>query len=236
MKTTLSIIIIVTVMILIVACTSENPFDTEVVVVRDITELHLSQPKSVEINALFDLDKDKWKGALFHFVDITDVSYNRTYEASIEGENQCLSNEFERRKKVEGFYTDISKILTGSEKDSIGRDNSSVYAPIARELNSLHKSTASKRILLLYSDLMENTTGMSFYNGQKLGLLKTNPDSISKYFETLVPLENLKGIKIYIIFQPDGIGHDEQFKIVSGFYKRLFEAKGAVVQIAANLN
>jgi hypothetical protein len=83
---------------------------------------------------------------------------------------------------------------------------------------------------------MENTSEMSFYDRQKQELLKTNPDAISKYFEAQLPLQNLQGIKIYIVFQPNGIEEDERFKIVSGFYKKLFEAKGAVVEITANIN
>ena len=222
-------------MVLIVSCTSLHNSDTEIVLVRDITDSFLSQPKLNEITPLFGLDNNQWQGIKFRFIDITEVSYNRTYEANIKEENQWLSNEFERRKKVKNFYAEAARILNTSAKETIGKDNSAVYMPIAQELNRLSQSNSNKKILLVYSDLMENTNKMSFYDKQKLELLKTNPDSVSKYFEKQTPLESIQGIKIYFIFQPDGIEEDEEFKIVSGFYKKLFEAKGAIVQITANL-
>jgi hypothetical protein len=237
MKTNLSIIIILTtIMVLFVACTYKASTDTGVVVVRDITDLHFSQPKVSEITPLFEFSNDQWKGAIFRFVDITNVSYNRTYETSIKAENQWLSNEFERRKKVKSFYTEVTRIIDSSTTEKVGKDNSSVYAPITRELNNLHESTAGKRIMLIYSDLMENTEEMSFYDNNKFLLLKTNPDSVKKYLDSQLKLENLDGIKIYLVFQPLNIKEDEVYKVVSAFYKNLYESKGATVEITAGIN
>jgi hypothetical protein len=236
MKTLLSIILIVAGMILIVSCTSKPTSDTEVVLVRDITDSFLSKPKLDEITPLFGLENNQWQGATFRFMDITDVSYNHAYETSINSESKWFSNEFQRRKKVKTFYAEVSQILNTSEKEAVGKDNSAVYAPIAQELNRLSRCPSKNKILLIYSDLMENTNDLSFYDKQKFELLKTNPDVISKYFEALIPLQNLQGIKIFLVFQPNGMAEDEQFQIVSGFYKKLFESKGAVVSISANLD
>jgi hypothetical protein len=236
MKTLLSIILIVAVVILIVSCTSHTSSYMEVVLVRDITDSFLSQPKLEEITPLFGLENNQWQGAKFRFVDISDVSYNHVYETSINSENKWFSNEFKRRKKVKTFYAGVSQILNTSEKETVGKNNSAVYAPIAQELNRLSQSPSQNKVLLIYSDLMENTNDMSFYDMQKFDLLKTNPDSISKYFEAQVPLLNLQGIKIYLVFQPNGMAEDEQFKMVSNFYKKLFESKGATVEITANIN
>lgn len=213
MKVIIPIILLV-IAVTIIACTSGNTGETEIVVIRDITDIQLSQPKSEDITGLLDLDNSQWNGAKFRFVDITDVSYNRTYEASIKTEDQWMGNEFERQKKVKSFNAEISQILTNIEKEEIGKDNSSIYAPVARELNRLSQSTAQKKIMLVYSDLMENTDDLSFYDNSKLSLLKTNPDSIQKYFEAQVPLQKLDGIKIYLICQPANTEADRQYKIV----------------------
>jgi hypothetical protein len=235
MKTIIPVIIII-ILAIIFACNPGNLSETEVVVIRDITDIQLSQPKSEDITKLIDLDNSKWNGANFRYVDITDVSYNRTYQASIKSENQWMGNEFDRQKKVKGFSADISEILNEVEKVTIGKDNSSIYIPVARELNKLSQGSSQKKILLLYSDLMENTDELSLYDNNKLNLLKINPDSIQKYFEAQIPLQRLDGIKIYLIFQPSNTEEDRQYKIVSGFYKELFESKGATVEITANIN
>ena len=201
----------------------------------DITQFHLVQPQAKDIIPLFGLDKDQWNGGDFHFVDINDVSFNHVYEVKIEKENKWLSNEFERTKKVKNFTSSITKILSDAAKAKVGRSNSSIYIPIAHELNRLSQSYLDTKILLVYSDLIENTNQMSFYDSTKLSLVKKNPQLITKYFSSLVPLRNLNGIKVYLIYQPSNSVEDGQYRIMSEYYKNLLESKGATVDIVANL-
>jgi hypothetical protein len=232
----ISIIFIIIVTTIIIASTSVNTTVTEVTVMRDITDIQIAQPKLADISSLLNLDNSKWNGADVRFVDITDVSYNHTSETSINAENQWMGNEFDREKKVKNFYAQITQILANAEKETNGKNNSSVYIPIANELSRLSQSPAKKRILLVYSDLIENTDQLSLYNKSKFSLIQSNPDAIRTYFTAQVPLRKLDGIKIYLIYQPSNTETDEEYKIVSGFYKKLFESKGATVEITANIN
>ncbi|MFA6089451.1 MAG: hypothetical protein WC755_06310 [Candidatus Woesearchaeota archaeon] len=235
MKTIIIIIVLLTATILIAVNTVPNPNITEVIVLRDITDNHLAQPNTNEILSLFGLE-NKWNGGIFHFTTITDVSYNQTEIIKLEPRNEWLTFELDRDKEVKKFKNDISEIFTNSEKDIIGKKSTSVYAPTVNELNKLSKSKAQNRILLLYTNLMENNSNISFYDNGTLSKLKTNPDSIQKYFESQVPLQKLNGIKIIMIYKPSDEKEDEDYKIVSEFYKRLFESKGAEVEIVANIN
>ena len=224
--------------ILLAGCANLNNSaqTVEVVVIRDVTDSMIAIPKSDEIISQFGLDKEMWNGGKFRLVDLTDVSYNRTHEASIESENELLSNKFQRNDKVKKFYSQISKIISDASQENIGKDNSSVYFPIAKELNKLSQSSSTKKILLVYSDLMENTDEMSFYDPMKLDLIKTNPDSAKRYFDSQMKLKNLNGIKIFLIYQPLNMKDDGVYKVVSNFYKTLFESKGANVEITAGIN
>lgn len=235
MKTIISVLIILIAITLIVACTTQSPADTEVVVLRDITDMHLVQPDTNEIFLLYNLES-KWNGGMFRFSDLSNVSYNQAIETKLEPRNEWLSNELDRDKEIKNFRNKVSEIIINNEKDSIGKKSSSIYLPIARELNKLNTGKMQKRVLLIYSDLMENTSEMSFYNDQKLSLLKTNPDSITKYFNSQISLPKLDGIKIFLIYKPLDEQADYEYKIVSGFYKNLFESKGATVEITASIN
>lgn len=233
--TILIILLLLSAVIIIPACTANHATTTEVLVLRDITETHLAQPIAQDIQGLFVLESDKWNGAIFRFADITDVSYNRTHETHLDVENQWLGNEFERKEKVKKFYSAITQILTDAEKENTGKSHSAIYLPVASILNELAQSKSEKRFLLIYSDLMENENAFSFYRKKLMNLLKTNPDSVKKYFEAQLPLQNLNGIQVYLLYQPSDSEKDEQYKIVSGFYKKLLESKGAKVNIQANL-
>ncbi len=238
MKTTLTLISIIAAIsvIAVYAKISSASETTEVVVIRDVTDKMAAIPKADEIISLFDLSNEIWNGGIFRFVDLSDVSINSKHEASIKPENQWLSNKFQRRDKVKNFYSEINKIISDASKEKIGKDNSSVYYTIAEELNKLSQSISNKKILLVYSDMMENANKMSFYDKQKLELLKTNPDSIKKYFDSLIKLNNLNGIKIELVFQPLNMMEDETYKVVSNFYKTMLESKGAIVEITASIN
>jgi len=209
---------------------------TDITVMRDITDTQISQPKLADISTLLNLDNSKWDGAFFRFVDITDVSYNHISETKIDPENQWLGNELDREKKVKQFYIDINQILTNAGTEKVGKVNSSIYKPIATELNRLSQSPSQKRFLLIYSDLEENTDKLSFYDKKTINLLRTDQDSIRKYFEALSPLKNLTGIKVYLIYQPKNNEADDQYQLIASFYKTLLESKGATVEITANIN
>src|SRR5665213_101142 len=157
MKTAITIILIIIIGGVSTAVYFSNSNQsTEVSVLRDVTELHLSQPVANKIIPLYGLDTQKWNGGDFHFANISDVSYNQTKEAHIGTANQWLSNEYDRTKTVKQFYSSITQILNDSQKDTVGKYHSSIYIPLANELNRLSQSTAKRRILLVYSDLMEN--------------------------------------------------------------------------------
>lgn len=235
MKILITIILITAGAVLLVSCTAKDPATTEVVVLRDITQEHLAKPNADDILPLFDLNKQKWNGAIFRFADISDVSYSPARQAKIETAGRWLSNEFERDEEIKGFYGEVDKIITDTQNETIGRNNSSVYLSITREINRLSESKSQRKVILIYSDLMENEREMSFYNPRTLELLKTKPDEIQEYFETQLQLQSLNGIDIYLIYQPGNPYEDREYKIASEFYKKLFEKKGAKVESTANI-
>lgn len=232
----LPIILLLSATVLITACTtiSKSP-TTEVVTLRDITEYHLSQPKADEILRLYGFDESQWLGGIFRFSDITQVSFNRTTQVKIESEPQLLSNRFQRQQKVEQFKKGIEDILSTAEQTPIGQRNSSVYFPMAQALNQLSQSSADKRYMLIYSDLMENEPGLSFYRKGKLSEIDEDADSLRADLENELPLHSLNGITIYLLYEPADVEQDSQYKIVSKFYKGLFESKGATVKIVPSI-
>ncbi len=238
MKKLILILTIIAAMALIISCASGiKSSTTEVILLRDVTDKHLAEPDVKELLALFDFSGDnKWNGAVFHFADLSDVSYNLISEAKINTAGMWLSNEFERDKQIKNFTNDVSKILAEAENESVGKRNSSIYLPIAHQLNYLAQSKAQRRVLLVYSDLMENTIDVSFYNKKTLEQLQTNPETISKSFEQLQALQNLSRIEVYLIYQPTDSESDKVFIVVSAFYKKLLEDKGAKVNISASIN
>jgi hypothetical protein len=235
MKTTLSIFTVIGMAIFFIACTHQPLTTTEVVILKDVTDKSLSQPNANEVLSLYGQEKAS-SGRIFRFSYISDVSYNKTLEAKLEAESEWSSNEFERKNKIKQFQNTVADMLTDSIKETPGKNYSSIYIPIANNLYILSQSKSTKRVLIVFSDLMENTANLSFYRQKDFSLLKSKPEQIQKQFESQATVSSLTGIEIYFVYQPSDPISDERFQAVSKFYKKLLEDKGAKVTISANLN
>jgi hypothetical protein len=218
------------------ACISSQTNTTEVVVLRDVTEKNMIQPKADDILKLYDFSGNNWNGGRFRFSDISQVSRNQTQQVRMESANQWLSNKFQREDDINHFQKSITEIVNKAGQVVMGKDNSSIYIPIAKELNLLSQSKSEKRIFIVYSDLMENTEELSFYRKNDFALLETEPKLLQEKFEKLSEINSLSGIQVWFIYQPSDPISDKQFNIISEFYRKLLESKGAKVNISANLN
>lgn len=230
MKTAITILLLSAAIAAVMAYTAPKAETHEISVLGDITDSMLAEPKAEEILPLYGTNQ--WNGRILRYRNISDVDYSKTRQVSLESEQMWFSNSILREKKIENFNQEAEKILAGA-KDSPGRSHTSAYIPIAAELNLLAKSQAQTRILLVFSDLMENGTGISFYGKQEI--IKNNADSLMKYFEDVMPLEPLDGITVYLIYEPLDNQDSERFRTVSEFYRSILQAKGAEVIIGANL-
>ncbi|HRH03430.1 MAG TPA: hypothetical protein PLN13_09205 [Bacteroidia bacterium] len=236
MNTILKTTGILLLIILLVGCVSERNTTTELVIARDVTDSIIEQPKPEEIFNLFGLTENPLNGAIFKFQNLSDVSYNQRSQVKIEPQNKWLSNEMERQGEIKKFKIAIESKLSEIPSDSVEKENSSIYLPIVRELNQLSQSKSDRKILVVYSDLMENTPEFSFYRKEDFELVKNQPYSLQKRFEKELLISPLSGVEIYFIYQPKDLKSDARFLIISEFYKKLLESKGAKVTISANLN
>jgi hypothetical protein len=212
------------------------PVSLEQSVLRDITDSLLSQPNAREIIGKYHFSgSQKWSGARFSYGNLSDVSYNQPKTVLLEPANHLLSNELVRNNEVRLFMDSVSHIIADAQRDSVGKAYSSIYFPLATELERLNKSNAERKIIDVYSDLMQNDFSVSLYQPDELQLIKTNPGYLKEVLEKQKSLPSLTGIEIYLIYQPEDQEQDRDWRLVSEFYKKLFEEKGAAVHISANL-
>lgn len=235
MKTTL-IITLLSIAVFLIGCTSTNQSNTtQTVVLLDVTDKFISHPVAKDILTLYGFDRNKYNGGVFQLSDLTKVSFNETQEVKVAKVNQWLSNQFQRDKEIASFNIGVSDIISQAELVPAGESNSSIYYPVVSALNELAKNGTDKKYALIYSDLMEHTPQISFYNKKTLKEVKEKPEVIRALLESQMKLQSLQGITIYLLYEPTNSLQDEEFKIVSAFYSDFFESHGAVVIVATNL-
>lgn len=209
---------------------------TVVTVMFDITSEQKAKPDFTSIMPLLGLHSNEWNGSVYRIQPITDVGMNVVKEASIAPENSWLNNSFDRDSEVNTFYHQVQQLISDSSQEAIGRAHSDIYVALATELNYLSSISANHKVLLAYTDLQENLPDFSVYRKTDLDLLLQSPDKLKAYYLKKVPLNNLSGIELYLLYQPDGIADDNLYRAISGFYKSLLESYGAKVTIEANLS
>ena len=235
-KITMIIVLALIISALLYGCSTKTYNEMDVSVVSDKSEVgFIAKPDSAEIKNLFPFKDSIWNGFRFRTFPLTDVDYNPAYTTEIASEFQIVSNNYTRKDRVKDFLSGVDKAIEKLNSVPVGRPNSCIYVPIATELNRLSLSNAKRRILIVYSDFMEFSTLADFYKKSTLETIKSNPDSIQGILENRIQLSNLSGIEVYIIYQPRNLVENNQYTIVTAFWKAMLEKKGAKVTISANL-
>ncbi len=239
MKTLAIIIITGALAIIAFAFFVGNPFknsNVELSVSIDKTDSFKATLDVNQIFSLLDIENNKWSKITMQINTLSNFEYTTSQTSTLTSQLLLLSNPDQRDSSIEHFKRSTILQLNEMKQIPIGRPNSSIYIPMIRELNRLAKSSAKTKIAIFYSDLRENTKMVfSIYKKEDQQLLKTNPEKVKELFMQLERLGNLKGIKVYLIFEPGNDFENTSFNVMSEFIKNILEGAGAEVYIGANL-
>lgn len=210
--------------------------ETAISTVVDVTDPReeILWPKPQQILTLFECDKYPERAIRFALAVISNMKTNPRYSVflpnAVETEKSNATDDAQLRKKlilkfydsvagtIQQFYNryDTSKSLPYSE----------CWVTIQNELTALSSNTATKKYLLIYSDLKELSFEVNAYKYTS----KTNTELIQKELESLHPVpHNLVNIKVIIIYQPVSKEDDTRFTQMFFVYKQMLEAHGADV-------
>jgi len=214
------------------ACTQSTSTDTTLTVIRDVTDSNITFPKVEEVQRLLTAANDMWSGVQFRFTFIEDVEYGREYFLSVPTKKSLFGNELERKREVRNFREEVDSII--SLPQTATRDYSVVYPVVIREVNRMSEGGLdTRKIVAVYSDLLENTNILSMLNStQKFD--EQLWQSLEKSYDIKLN-ENLQGVEVYFVYQAKDLQASHQFSAVSKLYKQQLEKRGAKVTITANL-
>jgi hypothetical protein len=224
---------IIAIFCITLSCKQATEKSTECIQFIDNTDDLSSKPNVNQIIKMYDIDKDIWQSLHITVSFLSNKDLTPAKSLSLENENRLLASKQLRISKVENFKRALRKALIVDTTSSF--EHSIIYRTLARNLNALSKSKASKKHMIIYSDLMENGE-ISFYNKKTFALLKTDPNSVQSILENDEVIHNLKGVEVWFIFSPRSYEQNMTYMTVANFYKNLLEAKGAKVHIQQNFS
>jgi hypothetical protein len=215
---------------------------TDITVISDLTDSFLLYPLSEPILALYDFNGNADQAARFQLVLISDKRYNPSETATLESgaitEEHNTNDDIELREQVVYAFQDaIRKIITELPKrfpvHPLG--HSECFATVASELQRLATNEASQRILIIYSDLAENTEDFSLYRDHDERLLQDNPRKVLHILQKKCSLpDNLTGISVYLVYNPPNRESDIRYSRIVALYQSALKARGARVIIQSS--
>lgn len=231
MKTTL---LFGLVMLFAIACKTDRQPLLNMIILKDSTDdiPHLSYE---DVRQFLDYSNSEllWYEVSIRQRELTDVRYGRMVHSHLPKGEPNQTTEQQRKVAVKQFLKETEAIM-GQELTLGSKEQSHLYFGIAEELNQLSRSQALQKVVVISSNLLENTKSFSAYRPQDQKLLQENPDSVIALFNRELPLGDLTGISIYIVY-PATVADHELFVAMSTLYETMLSRRGAKVHIARNL-
>lgn len=207
--------------------------------VGDRTDKHRLRSNAKMVLNICQLSEDKDKSVVIRKKDITDKYLIPVVTLYLEDGNVTEAKNLDdnviyRDVVIQDFYNRVYQAYmddTSAYKDSSELPHTVCFYELGVELDYLVHSGADRKILLVHSNLVENSS-ISFY--QNGNILLKDTTGIRKAIESLYRLPNkLKNVDVYLIYEPTDASADYNFLVIANVYKSMLEQRGASVHIQA---
>lgn len=211
-------------------CTSpQKSSESDLCVLVDITDTLALYPTADAITGPLGLTRDIYQGVHVRIAPINDKDINAPIDISLPAQGKWSGNRVLRTSQVQHFKAQLQQAL---DRLKVGKpiNHSIIYRTVAKHANSLSRSHARQKILLLYSDLHENST-VSLYSAKASADIDVNPKALQQTFEKSQALITLAGVQVWLMYSPKGYDDNNRYMTIANFYRHLLESKSATVHI-----
>lgn len=146
-------------------------------------------------------------------------------------------NPLDRIDEIKKFASGVRQNLaTLSEEAKWQTEQSKIYQNLCRELNNLVRTNGEQKIVIIYSDMLENSNLFSFYGTgiEKVRRYLQDMKVAEKELRTDCQLPDLSGVEINVVTFRDKT-NDERVNLASKFWSALFEQKNAKIRFDSEL-
>ena len=156
-------IIIYIVIIGLIACKETDSNFVSLIVLSDKTDEHIPRPELADIQYFFHQSDFINAGKRFYFREITHTSVNKLYTAEYF-QSSLLDNKLSEKKDKTDFEARIENILRKNHNEKQKYENSTIIKPLIQCLELLKAERSTRKIIILYSDLLEANELFNTYN------------------------------------------------------------------------
>jgi hypothetical protein len=209
---------------------------TKVVLIDDLTDSFQLRPAPDPILSLYGFGKHKEQEAALDYVIINDRLLNATesihLKSGAESEKDNMTDDVHYRDHlIQSFYAAVRKAFRDDPvrfTTERNIDQSRVFCTISSQLRRLASSHYQQKIMVVFSDLQENTSVFNAYAPESRRLLQQDPERVGSMLSRECGVPNrLEGITIYFCYWPRNRAEDERFMDMLSVYQLMLEKRGA---------
>jgi hypothetical protein len=178
-------------------------------------------------------------GGVIKYFLLDDISTSPYSEVTLKAAPGGIMNEsgniYIRRDDIKKFDSLNAVVVNDILKDrNWFKPKSKIYQQICRQLNLMKESKADQKVVVIYSNMLENSSLISFYkNNETINRLIDNfPESIVKAKQDC-EFPDLSEIKIYIVAQRTA-ELDDKINLAEKFWGKLFKSYNAKEYVFAS--
>lgn len=218
-----------------ISCTPSVEQKVVYSVLHDTTDPLEALPEADELWRFTDGDNTE-KHLTFRYSTISDVDMNVVRQLERPAiASGLFANAVQEKKRAQRFKEEFDLLF--EQTDSIGASHSAIFKPILAELEYLaNLPHTDKKYLIVYSNLVENSDWLSYYNATDLWHLNNTPNVIVKRYLEQVPKDaNYRGVALHIVFKATGYTDNIRFKQLRAVYTEIFTQLNVPISFSANL-
>lgn len=215
--------------LILVGCKSDSQM-TIVSILQDQTDTLNTPLGMADISGILQLNDHPENGVEVRISAINDVGFNKTTTIALaEIKNRYTSNEYQRKTKdiplfMDSVATAIETLNAGISKMS----SSYVIQAIQKECIYLSNSSADTKILVISSDLAENSNFLNMYDERILQRIKDGDKELFNLVNEKYPLpDDLSDIQVFVHYIPKDRIKSDEFEIISSFYRQYLTSHNA---------
>lgn len=215
--------------LILVGCSSDSQM-TIVSILQDQTDILNAPLGMADISGLLQLNDHPENGVEVHISAINDVGFNKTTTIALaEVKNKYTSNEYQRKTKDIPFFIDSVATAIEALNAGISKMSSSyVIQAIQKECIYLSNSSADTKILVISSDLAENSNFLNMYDDRVLKRIKDGDTELFNLVNEKYPLpDDLSDIQVFVHYVPKDRIKSDEFEIISSFYRQYLTSHNA---------
>lgn len=223
-------IYLILVLLLMCCTTSDNETirnSISLSIIVDRTDDEITKPGIKDIEQIVRHFEDEH--ILVRYLNLGNANLNEAYILSLPTDN-LFGNRLERKVRVERFYEKLDTLLIEQNAKSYHYNNSSIYLPLVEQLNKVSTSKQEKKIVILYSDVIEFSSTYNLYKRASLQKMHNKPEAVVEHFKSVRAIPDLTGVSLYIVNYPRSEKENQLFQTMCDFYKdHLFKDSGLTI-------